>query len=144
MYKVLAKNVIWSLTIWLGIFQVLSADTEPPVSQSDKNWSITEPQLSELERQLFADASDGQLDEFSLLDAALIAGGVKDSAELGHYRELAATLTEELNAAAARVVRRAGRWRRCLRSCTAKSSGGIMTSNAPICARFWMKAVSIA
>ena len=87
MYKVLAQNVIWPLTIWLGIFQVLSADTEPPVSQSDNDWSITESQLLELERQLFADAGDGQLDEFSLLDAALIASGEEDSTELGRYEK---------------------------------------------------------
>jgi Tfp pilus assembly protein PilF len=50
-------------------------------------WAIAETPLSDLEQRLFADAEDGRLDEFSLLDAALIASGVKDTAELGRYSE---------------------------------------------------------
>jgi tetratricopeptide (TPR) repeat protein len=54
---------------------------------SPRVWAIAETPLSDLEQQLFADAEDGRLDEFSLLDAALIASGVKDTAELGRYSE---------------------------------------------------------
>jgi tetratricopeptide (TPR) repeat protein len=49
-----------------------------------------------LEQRLFADAVDGRLDEFSLLDAALIASGVDNTAELGRYRERMAAWAEEL------------------------------------------------
>ena len=41
--------------------------------------------LNPLERRLFADARDGTLEEFTLLEAALIAGGVDDPAELARY-----------------------------------------------------------
>ncbi|MGA2798336.1 MAG: tetratricopeptide repeat protein [Thermoguttaceae bacterium] len=50
----------------------------------------------DLEQRLFADAADGRLDEFSLLDAALIASGVKDTAELGRYRDRMAAWAGEL------------------------------------------------
>jgi tetratricopeptide (TPR) repeat protein len=49
-----------------------------------------------LEQRLFVDAVDGRLDEFSLLDAALIASGVDNTAELGRYRERMAAWAEEL------------------------------------------------
>jgi len=42
--------------------------------------------LSALEERLFEDAADGQLDEFSLLDAALIAGGLQRPEELKRRR----------------------------------------------------------
>ncbi|MGD0655503.1 MAG: tetratricopeptide repeat protein [Thermoguttaceae bacterium] len=49
-----------------------------------------------LEQRLFADAADGRLDEFSLLDAALIASGVDNTAELGRYRRRMAAWVEQL------------------------------------------------
>ena len=39
-----------------------------------------------MEGRLFADAADGRLDEFSPLDAALVASGVEDADSLRHYR----------------------------------------------------------
>ncbi len=54
---------------------------------STRAWSLIQPPLTVLEERLFADAADGRLDDFSLLDAALIASGVIDTAELGRYRE---------------------------------------------------------
>ena len=60
------------------------------------NWPIDQPPLSDLEQPLFADAADGQLHEFSLLDAALIASGVKDASELQRYRELVAAWAAEI------------------------------------------------
>ncbi len=42
---------------------------------------------SELERQLFADARDGTLDDFSMIDAALIASGLPDGEALALYRK---------------------------------------------------------
>jgi tetratricopeptide (TPR) repeat protein len=55
-----------------------------------------ETPLSDLEQRLFADAADGRLDDFSLLDASLIASGVDDADVLKHYRERIATWAEEL------------------------------------------------
>lgn len=49
-----------------------------------------------LEERLFADAADGRLDEFGLLEAALIAGGVEDAEVLEGYRRRQAGLLEEL------------------------------------------------
>ena len=40
-----------------------------------------------LEEKLFDDAEDGRLDDFSLLEAALIAGGVEESDDLRRYDE---------------------------------------------------------
>jgi len=51
--------------------------------------------LSALEECLFADAADGQLDEFSLLEAALIAGGVQRPGELKRRRRQLAEMVEE-------------------------------------------------
>jgi tetratricopeptide (TPR) repeat protein len=49
-----------------------------------------------LEKQLFADAADGRLDEFSPLGAALVAGGVDNADELHRYQQKAKSLAEEL------------------------------------------------
>ena len=52
--------------------------------------------LTALERRLFADAADGRLDDFSLLDAALIGSGEDREAMLRHYENRLASLLEEL------------------------------------------------
>jgi tetratricopeptide (TPR) repeat protein len=57
---------------------------------------IYETPLSVLEKRLFTNAADGRLDDFSLLDAALIASGVDNSDELGRYRGRMAAWAEEL------------------------------------------------
>jgi tetratricopeptide (TPR) repeat protein len=49
-----------------------------------------------LERQLFADAADGKLDEFSPLGAALVASGVDDVETLRRYEQKANSLADEL------------------------------------------------
>jgi tetratricopeptide (TPR) repeat protein len=49
-----------------------------------------------LEEQFFADAADGQLDDFSPLGAALVASGVGDAESLRRYEQKAAALAEEL------------------------------------------------
>ncbi len=49
-----------------------------------------------LEERLFADAADGRLDEFSPLDAALVASGVEDVDCLHRYAQKAAALADEL------------------------------------------------
>lgn len=111
MQNILARNLIWSLAVWFGIFPAAWAENKQAVSRTDKKIEagfengevllssgsrtqsvpavvpIVEAPLSALEQRLFTDAGDGRLDEFSLLDTALIASGVKDSAELGRYEE---------------------------------------------------------
>jgi hypothetical protein len=52
--------------------------------------------LNDLERRLFADAADGQLDDFSLLDAALIGSGEDSEVMLRHYENRLAGLLDEL------------------------------------------------
>ena len=54
-----------------------------------------------LEERLFADAADGRLDEFSPLDAALVASGVDDVDSLRHYQQKAAALVDQLRRSAA-------------------------------------------
>ena len=49
-----------------------------------------------LEERLFADAADGRLDEFSPLDAALVASGIEDADALDRYRQKAAALADQL------------------------------------------------
>jgi len=49
-----------------------------------------------LEKRLLADAADRRLDEFSLLEAALIASGVQSVEALRHYRQRHAALLEQL------------------------------------------------
>jgi len=53
-------------------------------------------QLCPLEEWLFFDAEDGRLDEFSLLDAALVASGVQRVEVLRRYEQRKAALVQEL------------------------------------------------
>jgi len=55
---------------------------------------------TELERQLFADAEDGRLDEFSLVEAAFIASGVPDRRALGDQLKVYAKLAVAVRDAA--------------------------------------------
>jgi tetratricopeptide (TPR) repeat protein len=52
--------------------------------------------FSQSERRLFVDAEDGQLDEYSLIEAALIAGGLDHPQDLIHYRSRFDALCSEL------------------------------------------------
>ena len=111
-----------SLTIWLSICPLTWVNANQPLVESEKNadyvrkgtvpfsptmqaWRpenrdspqvVIDASLSVLEKRLFADAKDGQLHDFSLLNAALIASGVDNSAELGRYRERMAAWAEQL------------------------------------------------
>jgi tetratricopeptide (TPR) repeat protein len=49
-----------------------------------------------MEERLFADAADGRLDQFSPLQAALVAGGVEDDVGLRRYQQKAAALADQL------------------------------------------------
>lgn len=49
--------------------------------------SLIEQSLSEPEHRLLEDARDGQFDHHTLLEAALIAGGVEDAAVRGRYQQ---------------------------------------------------------
>jgi tetratricopeptide (TPR) repeat protein len=53
-----------------------------------------------LEERLFNDATDGRLDEFSPLGAALVAGGVSDRDTLRRYERKADSLVDELRESA--------------------------------------------
>jgi tetratricopeptide (TPR) repeat protein len=55
--------------------------------------------LSTAERRLFTDASDGRLDELSLLEAALVACGVDEPAAASRYQQRFAAASDELRAA---------------------------------------------
>ena len=57
---------------------------------------ILSPRLSALEERLFSQIHDGRFGGFSLLEAALIAGGVDRVEELRHYRERFDVLVEAL------------------------------------------------
>lgn len=92
----------WSLTAWLGICPLVWANTNEPLPPSDKiiqhkdSWPGVQASLSVLEQQLFTDAADGRLDDFSLLGAALIASGVDDPSTIRHYEERVAGWASEL------------------------------------------------
>ncbi|HTQ39626.1 MAG TPA: tetratricopeptide repeat protein [Pirellulales bacterium] len=45
-------------------------------------------EFSPAERQLFLDCADGRFHQLSLVDAALVAGGVEDLEAIGRYRQL--------------------------------------------------------
>ena len=55
--------------------------------------------LSAAERSLFADASDGRLDEHSLIDAALVACGDDNPAAVARYRRQFAAVCDEFRQA---------------------------------------------
>jgi len=79
--------------------RVFTGGQNAPAAQ-EKNHPAPEPadylgRLSALEERLFEDAADGQLDECSLLDAALIAGGVQRPEELQRRRRQLAEVVEK-------------------------------------------------
>ena len=110
MRKALLRFVIGPLTLWLCICQLAWADANQALllakgtvpfsfhanGVSPRVWPVIETPLSVLEQHLFADAADGRLDDFPLLDAALIASGVDDTSALRHYRNRVAAWAEEL------------------------------------------------
>jgi len=95
--------------MWLSIGPPIWANTDEPLPRSDsrkgtvlfllrrnRDSPLVEASLTVLEQRLFADAADGRLDDFSLLDAALIASGVDDADTLKCYRERVAAWAVEL------------------------------------------------
>ena len=102
MQKQLLIYAIWSLAAWFGVCPTAWTITNEPTTRFDQNIPdqnsipVVESPLSVLEQQLFADAADGRLDNFTLLDAALIASGVDDRTTLVHYRKSFASWAEEL------------------------------------------------
>ena len=65
---------------------VWSVASMGPVRLSDAASDVLHDPPAALEVRLFADAEDGRLDELSLLEAALIAGGVRQDGQLARYR----------------------------------------------------------
>jgi tetratricopeptide (TPR) repeat protein len=92
--------------ILLMLFPLLSFTSATGASEL---WQV-EPESS-LERQLWDDMSDGQLQELSLLTAALIAGGVDTPAALESYTDRFASIerqwAESIRSGAADPVSRA-------------------------------------
>jgi len=85
--------------LWLAaIVVVLSAHGLVAAADDFRLSSVAAnlPPASVLEEELWSDADDGRLDQFSLLDAALIAGGVVTRHELNHYEQLTAKHLAEL------------------------------------------------
>jgi len=76
--------------LWLAISLALPARAATPPSDRFIG------RLGPLEQRLLADAADGQLDEFSLLAAALVASGVEQPEALRQYEAVYSSLTEEL------------------------------------------------
>ncbi len=79
----------------LSLLVLLLASPSASAEVSD----LTSPPLNPLEQRLFADAADGRLDDFSPLDAALVASGIDDADALQRYERKAAALAERLRTA---------------------------------------------
>ncbi len=79
-----------------GIGPSLVGPTNAAKDQSAITDAFLQDQLSPLESDMFADAADGQFDEHSLMEAALIACGVRDKKLLKGYLEKFDALVEQL------------------------------------------------
>jgi hypothetical protein len=83
-----------SLSILLAISSLCgAADISRSVNVRD---TVLSPPLSELEQRLFAKIHDGRFEQFSLLEAGLIAGGVRREEELARYCHRFDALVEAL------------------------------------------------
>jgi hypothetical protein len=105
---------VFAIAVWLAAVQTALAGTALAneaaltltLSQRERGQLVSSTSQGErgrfsvptcaLEKRLIADATDGRLDEFSPLGAALVAGGVQDDDLLRHYEEKAAALVDEL------------------------------------------------
>ena len=102
MRKILHRHAVLALTVCIGICSVVWANTNLPLLHNAKKFlsesdqPIVEAPLSDLEQSLFADAADGRLDDYSLLDAALIASGENDTKELEQYNKRVLAWCEDL------------------------------------------------
>ena len=89
----------FAIVIWLLTAQLAAATGIPTAGGG----SFVAAAQNVLEQRLFADADDGRLDEFSPLQAALVAGGVEDADSLRHYEQKAAMLVNELRHSASSI-----------------------------------------
>ena len=97
-----------AIAVWLAAGQMTLADGVAFGDQSALTLTLSQGErgqfdlsqadapASPLEEQFFADAADGQLDDFSPLGAALVASGVADAESLAEYEQKAAALADEL------------------------------------------------
>lgn len=102
MQRVMQQLVFLTLSLCFGFCSTAWANTNLPILRpaqgrpTANTWTLTEIPASDLERQLFSDASDGRFDKFSLLDAALIASGISDSGKLELYKKRVSNWCDEL------------------------------------------------
>ncbi len=80
------------ILVLLSVVQVAPAAERAAPDAAD----ISAVAQTALEERLFADAADRRLDDFSPLEAALVAGGAADRDCLRRYRQKAAGLVERL------------------------------------------------
>ncbi len=104
--------MVWLAAAWLAVAQPAAAADIVLVSASggtSVRWTSVSPAglvesdprrfdapSCRLEAQLLSDAADGRLDQFSPLDAALVASGASDLETLHCYRRKAAAMADEL------------------------------------------------
>ena len=97
-----AANLALGLTTSLPVRQqgplsrALAVGSGEASVQKTAGLSFLDGHFCRLEKRLFADAADGRLDQFSLLEAALIASGVEETKTLQRYRQRQAALLGEL------------------------------------------------
>ena len=97
-----AANLALGLTTSLPVREegplsrALAVATAEPLVRKTAGLPFLDGHVCPLEKRLFADAADGRLDDFSLLEAALIASGVEDPQTLQPYRRQQAALLAEL------------------------------------------------
>lgn len=101
------------LTPWCWTGPVCAAKVglaEPMPGSSPGDESPERTPGPSLEARLWSDVADNQLDDFTLVEAVLIAGGVSDPKALGHHnRQLADWLQELRPATAGRAPRACAR-----------------------------------
>lgn len=75
--------------IWMGIVVVLAGIAAAPAFAGPTGNEGTDLLLglSSLEKELFEDARDGRLQQFTLMEAALVASGVPDRGELTRWNQ---------------------------------------------------------
>jgi tetratricopeptide (TPR) repeat protein len=86
-----------ALAILILLASVSAASADQNISaKSEAACGFAGHAQNALEERLFADAADGRLDEFTPLNAALVAGGIDNVDALRKYERKAKALVEEL------------------------------------------------
>ena len=85
----------------LALCSLTSHASEPSALAVD-NWLRVE-QLNDLEKRLFVDSDDDHFENYNLLDAALVASGVNEPADLKRYVAKASDQAEKLRLQSAAV-----------------------------------------